>query len=89
MNKVYRNPLDEAIHHGNLAAAEIFADHNRWEDALHSKVKRIVVDTTSSFLSNTDENSKVFKLKKEEKTQLQLMVETMPKVALVVEHLTS
>ena len=46
------------------------------------------MDTKSRFMGNADEDSKVFKLKKEEKTQLQLMVEKMPKVALVVGHPT-
>lgn len=56
---------------------------SRWEQALRPKVKRVVADTKPRLIGSADEDVKVFKLKKEEKTQLQLMVEKMPKVALV------
>ncbi|XP_062509618.1 transient receptor potential cation channel subfamily A member 1-like isoform X2 [Corticium candelabrum] len=81
MNNVDQNPLDEAIHYGNQATAIAIAEHDRWEDALRAKVRRVVVDVKSHLIGSAD-GEKVFRLKEEEKTQLQLMVEKMPKVAL-------
>ena len=45
-------------------------------------MRRVVVDVKSHLIGSAD-GEKVFRLKEEEKTQLQLMVEKMPKVALV------